>query len=531
MSERALLRAGDCVRVGRREPCEVVVENPSVSKLHCYLEVEKTIDSKLNCFVKDVSANGTWVKRIKDTSSVAATNSRQAAAGAGVVRLERGRREELEVGAILLLLSPQHRDSWQCCFQLEAGNDDGEIVLCQYSVKPDEANSKLKTEASGSEEKKKDLGGGESEVAEPTEGKYVSCVATEGDGRVICGKRLSVGAGEEEAASKRVKLDCGVGSTATDRPGSLDGEDVKRKYGHFPTEGLKLELASAELEAVPEQRCPICRRLFPLTELIPHSADCQAFGSISGSSGVSECDTQEPVSGPESPGHPTLIHPPPPHALSKRMSVEHCPKCMKLFPVPELVSHWESCSPTAPVLLPSDSCTPMSTTAVTVKTDAASAYSTADSPDGPETLTTQCPVCEKYFSISDVFVHVKSCTKTVPEATGMKLRGKETAAAAAAVGERERRVYALEPYVPTSGVAAEPEMEQCIFCLKDVLLLELVSHTLSCPMREKGKVRIKSHSLGESSGWHRSTTLSVLSTHPVYHRGALSALSGGVSTG
>ena len=125
------LRGGDHLRFGRLDPCEVVVPNSSVSKLHCYLEVEGDTErdgARHKCFAKDVSSNGTWIyrpgERDEDASaSHALTTNRLSKLPA--VKLERDKKVELAVGDTLFLLAPQHKDSWRCCFTLDTADTEG----------------------------------------------------------------------------------------------------------------------------------------------------------------------------------------------------------------------------------------------------------------------------------------------------------------------------------------------------------------------------------------------------------------------
>ena len=425
--ERRALRAGDCIRVGRQEPCEVVVlGSPSVSKLHCYVEAERVAGESgetLKCFVKDVSANGTWVGRGDKASG------RLCVAQTGVttnaVRLERGKREELRIQDTLFLLSPRHPDCQQCCLQLKEGAG-GQVFLCQLSAIASEPS--VTADCSNVLE-----GGVRGEAIKPSDGSL----------RVWCGEKEDEDRFyREEVASKRLKLDCeadAIAAThttagATDSPGTTSGPDSVRQLGttgssntvREGTNGTLRESIAGSCDAVREgtrenlmpaadvggaqmQSCPICQKLFPSQDLIPHSSECQAFDSPP-SSGVNS-GTEEVETASDLPSEPN----PPPHPLSRHVSVEHCPKCMKLFPVLDLVTHWESC----------------------IVTPASAA----------------------------------SCSMPAVSTAG------------------ERTVYTLEACEPpVVGETGNLDVEQCPFCLKDVLMSEVVPHSYSCPMREKGKV-------------------------------------------
>jgi hypothetical protein len=58
----------------------------------------------------------------------------------------------------------------------------------------------------------------------------------------------------------------------------------------------------------------------------------------------------------------------------------------------------------------------------------------------------------------------------------------------------ERTVYTLEACEPpVVGETGNLDVEQCPFCLRDVLMSEVVPHSYSCPMREKGKNTVEEH--------------------------------------
>ena len=59
------LHRGESVRIGRHSACEVVVNCPNVSSLHCEVGVSEQLEvgGAISCFVRDLSSNGTWIIR------------------------------------------------------------------------------------------------------------------------------------------------------------------------------------------------------------------------------------------------------------------------------------------------------------------------------------------------------------------------------------------------------------------------------------------------------------------------------------
>ena len=461
------LRRESCVRLGRQDPCEVVVANPSVSKLHCYLEVEKGArdgESRPSCFVKDVSTNGTWVLRggraggESVASTVGSVTSRPTAE-----KLEKGKRVELAVGDTLLLLAPRHEESRQCRFVLEMGEGE-EITLRQClpgeNASSDKPREREEEEGMNEIEPGRKLGPG-------TDLDQQSSVEV---GRVE-EKRMSTVEAEGIGAAKRMKLEpieTSVGASTAEGDGPEDTGSEKH--------ALIANGSSGAVEVFREERCPICRKLFPPSDLVIHSATCQVFSD-------NECDTQEPVdSDSSSASSPRTL---PPFALKTAVSVEHCPKCLKLFPIPELVSHWESCTLPVPEDPDTHSVIPVPMHTAETLVGHTQERLTADVHSEIEL----CPNCMKPFPLSELLVHSESCREPATEDKGLSAEAGSGVVASSATPVEERRVYTLEPHVPTAA-STGPELEQCAYCLKDVLLSELVSHSHTCPMRGRSEVRM-----------------------------------------
>ena len=135
-----ILRVGDCVRVGRNSACEVMIQCPNISSLHCEIEVvtaEEKDDVERSredleplCFVRDHSSNGTWIQRsVKDATSESVVKHRK------VVKLSKGSRVCLRPGDLILLLAPMHEACGRYRLALQKGANKGEYVVRQLPWK------------------------------------------------------------------------------------------------------------------------------------------------------------------------------------------------------------------------------------------------------------------------------------------------------------------------------------------------------------------------------------------------------------
>lgn len=185
--------------------------------------------------------------------------------------------------------------------------------------------------------------------------------------------------------------------------------------------------ASAANTDVKEEigRCPICRDLFPVTSLPIHCPACQR-------SGVKKPAITTTTSSPESP------------ALSNE--VGECPKCRKMFPVLELIAHCEGCT-----------------------------GGEAAAPSSPPHLESvgsfeECPNCSALVLVVDMFKHSAVCNKRFDGET-----------------EVDSVKKSLEIRMTKAVKAPEDmlELEQCMFCLNDFPLCEIVEHYSICESAKK----------------------------------------------
>ena len=184
------------------------------------------------------------------------------------------------------------------------------------------------------------------------------------------------------------------------------------------------------------------------------------------------------------PPHSTPPSPRPLYLLKVEVSVELCPKCLQPFPVPELVAHWEAC--TAPLTHTPQRHTGTSTHCPIEALATPKYVSISDATD-----MELCPTCNRLFPISELVVHWETCSEPGTDSVArspLAMSGGEVVGFSSTVpSPEERRVYDLEPHIPTVA-SAGLELEQCVYCLKDIPLAVLVSHSYSCSMREESKV-------------------------------------------
>ena len=195
----------------------------------------------------------------------------------------------------------------------------------------------------------------------------------------------------------------------------------------------------------------------------------------------------------------TPPYPRPLHPLKVGVSVELCPKCLQPFPVPELVAHWEAC--TAPLTHTPLTHTPLKHTPLThtPRTHTGTGtHCTVKALATPKDVSVSaatdvelCPTCNQLFPISELVVHWETCSEPGTDSGARSPRamcGRDVAGSSSTVPlPEERRVYDLEPHIPTVA-SAGVELELCVYCLKDIPLAELVSHSYSCSMWEESKV-------------------------------------------
>ena len=137
--------------------------------------------------------------------------------------------------------------------------------------------------------------------------------------------------------------------------------------------------------------------------------------------------------------------------------MEECPKCAKIFPVLDLVSHCATCLGDIEecVLVPP-----------------------RDSPDMME----QCPFCSCLFPVTDLVEHcATSCGQPVPPIPSA-FDGPSDVIDSTRVRSDGADVYPADLHIRTDAASGSDifQLEQCAFCLEDFPLYEMPDHYSTC---------------------------------------------------
>ena len=310
-----MMKPGDCVRVGRNTTCEVVVRCLNISSLHCEVEIKPQSAARepIQCSVRDLSSNGTWLLPKRDLDEVSKAR-----------KLSKGISEDLHLGDHILLLAPFHSSSKQFHFTLVEGPTPSECTLKQLPLEDESADHLTKMDTSNSKPSEvvtspKECTPHSSEpitTPEPAGGKEGVMSSSES-----CRKSSPLGKPYKSSTLSSMTTNSSpcrmIGMTSSSREKSLspttgnkrklgdraDGamEMSKRKkadsgsvfslshnatsqVGADPTTLIEAESRPAMVPVlvrptlkreVSMGRCPICLKLFPVTELQIHSAACQ----------------------------------------------------------------------------------------------------------------------------------------------------------------------------------------------------------------------------------------------------------------
>ena len=279
-----------------------------------------------------------------------------------------------------------------------------------------------------------------------------------------------------------------------------------------------LETSPRDLREVEMERCPNCWKLFPVYELLLHSPICQESALKRKRSSHSR---EEEIILTSSPSENRKTPPP-------TDFVEQCPHCLDLFPLDVLISHAETCSLASSSGSSRDSRGSSSGAESAKMGHSTKEASVGEAPAPPvpmsmDTSQEQCPYCSMLFPIAELITHCASCKSSTSEmpmsrekihySTAADLSDVETDSGV--VVKRAR--YTLEPFersattlFPSSFIGqagsslatmredetlGKPrtsvkdsvvDLEQCIHCLKEFPISELVSHAASCAAVGKG---------------------------------------------
>ena len=528
---------GDHVRIGRNQCCELVIPCPYISSMHCAVEVEKSSkhDSSkpLKCSVQDLSSNGTWVLKGDEEGQ-----------SSKPLKLSKGTKVDLCPGDCILLLAPQHKLCVQYRFMLQynvAAEDvvgDGKLVLVQMP----QASETLTTEPptknlSGSSEMHSMLGasiavasseGGlhvakEKAAYEPADGE-LECYRDSSDRKStrlettsISPDHTSSSAREIEVGVKR-KIQIADDSTemikrkkiAREELSSRSAVKVARLEKKPKPNVISATLVPSLTREVSKERCPRCLKLFPIVELPTHCAICQKTTANNTSTNETptieeerNTDTTDGVAKVES----VVSEAYPIPLLQTEMSMEQCPSCLKIFPVLELVAHAKVCTrESSRVVIDIDpEVEPQHVTLSSV-----SSRSSLRSMPTTEVYMEECPSCSKLFTVCELVDHSEVCRSHRNDEAGTILRTEPAAvinssryslesysdsaiAASASITETSSVVVGKEVktkedstsvHMGAAVCACGDDLEQCIYCLQDFPVTELIDHVNDCPSKD-----------------------------------------------
>ena len=362
------LRPGDHVRIGRNQSCELVIPCPYISSVHCAVEVEKASklssqhDSSklLKCSVQDLSSNGTWV--LKDDEEGQSSKP---------LKLSKGTKVDLCPGDCILLLAPQHKLCAQYRFMLQysvAAEDvvgDDKLVLVQL---PQETLTTVILPSKN-----------------PSSTKIDS---------MVCNSEASSEAGPHIAKRKST---CESGREVDSYRDSKIPRLETISPDHSSSSARKIEVGVKRKIQIADDSTEVVKR--------PKKADEE----LSSSSTENVTATLKVM--PEPNATPATSVP----SLTREISKECCPTCLKLFPIVELPTHSAICQETTTVANES-------TTHTTEEegdwdtTDGVTKIKSVVSETHPipllrtEMSMEQCPCCLKIFPVLELVAHTEVCT-------------------------------------------------------------------------------------------------------------------------
>lgn len=379
------LSAGKTITIGRKASCDVVIDSLLISSTHCRVSFVHHTGTPAVATVSDCSKNGTWVARssAKGLSKASGSSSKVPTSQ----KLPKGVTQDMHADDIIMLLAPNHKQNSKYRYKL----------LCTKN------------------------------------GKYflrrMCGLQTSTDGAVAGTKRPAKETAKGMNSLKRARSD-GEKYTGTKATITASDSDIHTK-------------APLSEEEEDRERCPSCRKLFPISVLPTHCPACQGAGIVRSKS------TLGPSPKDDRPG--------------ASVSMEECPNCQKILPVTELPYHVESCMgnemgsgsesygecPYCSAILPVTSLVEHS----------------------PRCREGRLPKIAKVFSISD---------EEIVEIDGYK---RPLSTSYSKRGISNDTLHCAVAGTPGDGVV---ELEQCGFCLKDFPVCAMPAHYSEC--RSKFKV-------------------------------------------
>ena len=492
------LHPGDRIRIGRnRAQCELVIPCPNLSGLHCAVEVNKTSESSRpspfdgsgppsKCTVLDLSSNGTWL--IKGEEDVA-----------GPKRMKKGVTVDFCPGDCIMLLAPQHKLSRQHRFVLqhssavkgEAGSAEFVLVQLPWEGGVDSSTviaeklPRRKPSGSGKvDSKSDDLGDHMIAKDGPSTRKRKSfCTPAGGeldtsrDSLNLKKSRLeATGSSNDHASINVAEMEVAIGvrrklTTGDDSNTSCDestSHGEEEQNNRVPPDGTAPppEVESTVLRApshpafpaeISVEQCPCCLKLFPVLELMAHAEVCMHESSVdidgmrvdvtvSKPSISRESEAESVVSGPVVASTHSSLAPP---SMPSEVSTEKCPSCLKLFPLCELVEHCQLCR----------------SRIETVREEEVRAPGPMDADNS-----------SRY--------NLESCTDF---ATATRVSRNGTSSM---LGKKEKLPSPVSSQVGAAACGTSGELEQCLYCLQDFPVSELIHHVESCPARDDARSKV-----------------------------------------
>ena len=395
--QKCTLKRGEPVTIGCSPLCEVVIQSRFLSGKHC--EVAMTTDPaaaggagsggdkhrQARYTVCDTSSNGTWLLRKtgnrpdEGTHSVAGVlNSANAMKRAK--KLVKGRREELNPGDCILLLSPLHHQCLKFVFVLMKSEGDRPCALqrlsCDQGVSIEE-NEKIESPeiVSVVPASKRTRKSGIDKYSNAETDKIIE--SPEIVSVVPASKRTRDSSIDECSSSMGVLKRARIAPVesyldeqpCTSREALRAYDKAKKKRRVFDAEepidvdSIPTPRPPALLSNESQDECPMCRRLFPISVLPVHCDACMDSGDdviIVGDNDRGETDGKRPLRKPylaktlSTTGrgvnvneNPAALHPNkagPGGDIDDVVELEQCIYCLKDFPVSELVAHVSTCA-------------------------------------------------------------------------------------------------------------------------------------------------------------------------------------------
>lgn len=470
---KVLIKNNETVLIGRDQKCDMVIRHMSVSNRHCEIGVGGDTEGLPHCYVKDLSSNGTWVRRMIGENKVLSKPD----------RIKKGTTHDLFTGDLILLLPPGHTDNHVFQLGLEYDHTSKQYAV-QFNAQNQSTCAERSSEIEGAERKiheepmgvkQRDGQNGDScdrlQYANGLPGREndhlaivtakESCISRlSSDFSEVYGlphdpKEESHGPKEDSHNLSLKENSANTNSTVLTTPSThttsvspllLKETDESFKVKMYcnssrvatsPPRDPKVATSPPRDPRVSSVRegdkdsCPLCNCVFPVSMLTAHCEVC--------SGRVADKASATPPLTP-SPSVPPVLKP--------AVSLEQCPTCGLLFVVPELIPHWEMCHKKE----------------VSFKSD-----------DGSDCLE-QCLHCLKEYLLSDLMEHVENCP----------MKDKKCL-------EEEQchhcfKNFPLNDLVEHISVCSSVNakgsdgetLERCMHCFRDFPLSSLIHHTAVC---------------------------------------------------